>query len=208
MGGARGTRFSTVSVMARAALAWERLWPALWPAAAVAGLFLAAALSDVLLLLPGWLHLLVLLAFAAALAAALGHGRRGWRAIDNTQVRHRLERDNALSHRPLTALGDRLAGGAEDPAARALWRAHPSDARGALAASRVRGRPPSPPADGPSRQLVPGRHRPSSDGAAPPFDRARRACRLVLVVDDAIELELLEQVRGLGGAACRGSAAA
>ena len=124
MGGRRNLRFAAVSAVVRAALAWERLWPALWPAVAVAGLFLAAALSDVLLLLAGWLHLLVLLAFAAALAAALWHGRRGWRSIDDTEVRHRLESDNTLSHRPLTALGDRLAGGAEDPAARALWRAH------------------------------------------------------------------------------------
>ena len=124
MGGARNFRFAAVSALARAALAWERLWPALWPAAAVAGLFLAAALSDVLLLLPGWLHLLVLLAFAAALATALWHGRRGWKPIDDARVRHRLERDNELPHRPLTALGDRLAAGAEDPAARALWRVH------------------------------------------------------------------------------------
>ncbi|MDP6573198.1 MAG: DUF4175 family protein [Rhodospirillales bacterium] len=124
MGGAGNFRFSAVSALARAALTWERLWPALWPAAAVAALFLAAALSDVLLLLAGWLHLLVLLAFGAALAAALWHGRRGWKPIDDARVRHRLERDNALSHRPLTALGDRLAGGAEDPAARALWRVH------------------------------------------------------------------------------------
>ena len=108
----------------------------------MAGLFLAAALSGVLTLLAGWLHLLVLLAFAAALAAALWHGRHGWRAIGEVQVRHRLERDNALSHRPLTALGDRLAGGAEDPAARALWRAHLW--RVASAARGLRVRAPAP----------------------------------------------------------------
>ena len=142
MGGARNLRFAAVSVLARGALAWERLWPALWPAAAVAGLFLAAALSDVLMLLPGWLHLLVLLAFAGGLAAALGHGRHGWRSIDDTQVRHRLERDNTLAHRPLTALGDRLAGGAEDPAARALWRTHLL--RVASAARGLRVRAPAP----------------------------------------------------------------
>ena len=142
MDGARNLRFSVVSSLARAALAWERLWPVLWPAAAVAGLFLAAALSDVLLLLPGWLHLLVLFAFAAALTVALRHGWRGWRPIGDSQVRHRLEQDNALSHRPLTALGDRLAGGAEDPAARALWLTH--QLRVASAARGLRVRAPAP----------------------------------------------------------------
>ena len=50
--------------LARAALAWEALWPALWPASGIAGLFLAISLFNVLPVLPGWTHALLLVAFA------------------------------------------------------------------------------------------------------------------------------------------------
>src|ERR1700761_1921263 len=49
--------------LAWAALAWERFWPAAWPALGVIGLFLVAALFDLLPGLPAWLHALVLLVF-------------------------------------------------------------------------------------------------------------------------------------------------
>src|SRR5258708_24666280 len=44
--------------LARAALAWERLWLALWPAVAVLGAFPVLALFDILPALPAWLHAL------------------------------------------------------------------------------------------------------------------------------------------------------
>ncbi|MEX2009737.1 MAG: DUF4175 family protein, partial [Dongiaceae bacterium] len=67
-------------LLARAALLWEGLWPASWPAVAVAGLFLATALFDVLPALPGWLHAAALVAFAAAFAVAVVRGpvRQRW----------------------------------------------------------------------------------------------------------------------------------
>ncbi len=107
-----------------AAVLWERLWPAMVPALLVLGLFAALALSDLLVFLPGWLHGVVLLAFAAALAYGVYRGWGSFRPVEEGEARHRLELDNALDHRPLTALDDRLAAGADDAAAVALWRLH------------------------------------------------------------------------------------
>ncbi len=42
----------------------------LWPPLGVIGLFVAVALLDALTLLPGWLHLAVVVAFVIALAVA------------------------------------------------------------------------------------------------------------------------------------------
>jgi len=51
-------------------------------------------------------------------------------------ARRRIENASGLSHRPLTALEDRLVGGANDPAAASLWQAH--QARMAEEARRLR----------------------------------------------------------------------
>ncbi len=109
---------------ARFALAWERVWPALWPALAVAGVFLALALFDLPAQLPGLAHLALLLAFAALLGSAVWRGLRELRLPDRAAARRRIETASGLSHRPLAALEDRLAGGANDPASEALWRIH------------------------------------------------------------------------------------
>lgn len=71
--------------------------------------------------MPGWLHLAFLVGFAVALAYAVG---RIWPALGfpgRQEGIRRLERVNALVHRPLTGLADALATSATDPAAAALW---------------------------------------------------------------------------------------
>lgn len=110
--------------LAWAALAWERLWPALWPATGVAGLFLTVSLLDLLPDLAGWLHLLVLVGFAAAFGYALWRGLRSLRLPSPGQPLGRLERASGLDHRPLSAIDDELAAGQGDIMAEALWRAH------------------------------------------------------------------------------------
>ena len=124
MTGSGHGRRRVLLALAAAALFWERLWPRLWPVLAVGGLFLALALSDALPLLPGWLHVAALAAFAVALLAATALGARALGPIDRAAARHRLERDSGLRHRPLTALDDRLIAGATNPMATALWKAH------------------------------------------------------------------------------------
>src|SRR5690554_4494061 len=108
-------------VLARLALTWEQLWPALWPALFVGGLFAIVVLADVLPLLPGWLHLLALVGFAAGFLFALVRGLRRVALPPPTAAGRRLELEGGLAHRPLTAVNDRLAAGSTDPASAALW---------------------------------------------------------------------------------------
>ena len=56
--------------LARAALIWERAWPAAWPLIAALAVWLILALFDLLPLLPGVLHLAVLVVLLAAVVAA------------------------------------------------------------------------------------------------------------------------------------------
>ncbi len=121
--------------LARAALLWERLWPAVWAPLAIAGAFVALALLNVLPLLPGWLHAVVLLLIVAAFGWTLWRGLRGFRAPDEAAARRRLERDSGLPHRPLNTLRDKPAG--NDPVAAELWRLHQERVRAAMRGLRV-----------------------------------------------------------------------
>lgn len=130
-------RLSSRLRLAGAAIAWERLWPALWPALGVAGLFVAVAFSDLLPMLPGWLHVLVLAGFAAAFAAGLWHAARTFAWPDGLAARRRLEQASGLTHRPLTVLDDSLAAGADNPESRALWAHHRRRMAATIAQLRV-----------------------------------------------------------------------
>jgi uncharacterized protein (TIGR02302 family) len=109
--------------LARAAIFWERVWPSCWPLLALLGAFLVLAGLDVLPLLPGWAHLAVLVALAAALVWFGVAVFRGLAAPAREGARRRIEQASGVPHRPLTALEDRLAPGA-DSASVALWEAH------------------------------------------------------------------------------------
>jgi uncharacterized protein (TIGR02302 family) len=125
---ARGRR------LARLALGWESLWPLAWPVLGVAGLFMVMALSGFFLLLPGWLHLLVLAGFLAALGAAIWRAAHRFTAPDDRAADRRLERSTGLSHHPLATLTDQPA--IQDPMAMAIWQVH--RARAVAAVSRLR----------------------------------------------------------------------
>ncbi|HYC12957.1 MAG TPA: DUF4175 family protein, partial [Stellaceae bacterium] len=120
--------------LARGALFWERCWPEFAFALGVIGLFLVGALFDLPSLVPGWLHAAVLAVLALLLAAALWRAVRALRLPAELEGRRRLEAASGLAHRPLAAVTDRLAGGAGDPVAMALWEAHR-----ARMSSRLRG---------------------------------------------------------------------
>ena len=107
--------------LARWAILWEQFWPSFWPTFVVVGLFLIAALFDLLPLLPGWLHLALLIGFAAAFAYAIGRIWPALRFPGFMEGLRRIERVNELVHRPLTGLADDLATSAGDPAASRLW---------------------------------------------------------------------------------------
>ena len=121
-------------LLSRAALFWENFWPNLWPTVAVLGLFVTFVLLDFFPSLPGWLHVAVLVGFFLTLVLAIARAVRRVRMPSLEAAERRLETDSDLPHRPLSALGDKLATGRGDPGAEALWRSHRlkllSDARG------------------------------------------------------------------------------
>ncbi|WP_420393444.1 TIGR02302 family protein [Acuticoccus sp.] len=129
------TRLGRLIVSARAAMAWERLWPAAAPMVGVAILFIASAWMGLWVGLPAMAKVAGLAMFAALFVLA------GWRLVALTmpgraEAMRRLEADAALDHQPLDAYEDALAPGADDFAAR-LWQVHRARAEARLSALRV-----------------------------------------------------------------------
>jgi len=108
--------------LSRAALAWERLLPALLPALGVLGGFAIITIFGLWALLPGWLHALGLMAFAAAFVWALWLGRGAYHMPARDAAIRRLERTSAIDHRPLSTIMDRPA--VDDFVAASIWRVH------------------------------------------------------------------------------------
>jgi uncharacterized protein (TIGR02302 family) len=121
--------------VARAALAWERVWPALWPAFGLAGAFAVVALFDALPALPAALHAGVLAGFGIAIVAALAWGVRRVAWPNREAARRRVEMSSGLPHRPLQAMRDRPSAPLDRDGAQ-LWAAH--QRRVAEAARRLR----------------------------------------------------------------------
>ena len=128
--------------VARLSLLWERVWPALWPTTGIVGLFAAAALFDLFARLPSSLHLILLLVALGLAGYFLFRNFRNFRAPDWQESARRVERDSTLAHRPITERHDKLAAGAGDPLAEALWRVHMTRLLAAI--HRLRLRMPSP----------------------------------------------------------------
>ncbi len=126
--------------LSRAALLAERLARAFWPLFSLVLVLLSAlmlGLHD--RLSPPTLRILAGLALTLMLAA-LGYGLWRFRWPRRDEALARLEAP--LPTRPLSALRDRQAIGADDPASRALWQAHLR--RMAEQARRARAAPPRP----------------------------------------------------------------
>jgi uncharacterized protein (TIGR02302 family) len=95
-------------------------------------LFLALSLFDVWSALPPALHKLALATLVAGSVYSLMRNvQRAGAAPVRTALR-RLEDQSGLAHRPLDLLNERLAAGAGDPLAEALWRAHEAQGRARL----------------------------------------------------------------------------
>jgi len=109
--------------LARGALLWERVWPACWPALAVLGVFLVTGLFDLLPILPGLLHVALLLSLGAAFVISLAAALHRIVVPDRFAARRRIEQASGLQHRPLQALADRPSGPL-DSQATGLWQAH------------------------------------------------------------------------------------
>jgi uncharacterized protein (TIGR02302 family) len=116
-------RISWFAELAVLALWSERLIAAFWHVLMVVGVFLVLALFGVLTALPAWLHLVVLVAIAAALVLTVRRGRAAFVPPARQTALRRVERDSELAHRPFDALADRPAGDA-DETTQLLWRLH------------------------------------------------------------------------------------
>ncbi len=122
--------------IARAALAWEALWPRLILPLCFIALFLAAAHLDVFRGLEAWTHTALLVGCVAALIGITWFGFRGFRWPDRAAAERRLEIDSGVPHRPIQAIEDKIAIGEADPFAKAMWEAHRRREAARLAALR------------------------------------------------------------------------
>lgn len=109
---------------ARAAILWERAWTALWPASGIVGGYIAAALIGVLGLFSPALRLLLLFGVLAGTTLAVYRSFRDFKLPRWDEGARRVERDSALTHRPISEKDDRLLVGAGHAQAETLWRAH------------------------------------------------------------------------------------
>jgi uncharacterized protein (TIGR02302 family) len=125
---------------ARAALAFERLYPALFPALVIVACFILASLLDLWGLVPVWLHWLGLLVLLAGVAINVPRARPAFAWPSRQAGLSRLERDSDARHQPLSALEDRLPDGITDPVTGALWQRHRERLLAAL--QRIRLTPP------------------------------------------------------------------
>ncbi|MEO0497041.1 MAG: TIGR02302 family protein [Pseudomonadota bacterium] len=122
--GRPGRHISQTLVAARLALFWESLWPRLQPALAVGLLFTATSWFGLWAQVPDWLRIAGVGLFAIGFLLALIPLRSVVWPSD-AMARHRVEKQSATSHRPLTAQSDRLANGrSNDPIAQALFETH------------------------------------------------------------------------------------
>ncbi len=119
-----GDRIERRIALARATILWERIWRAFWPATGIIGVFFAAALFGTLMWLPAGLQVLALFCAIGATAYFAYRNFHGLRLPDWHEGARRIERDNALIHRPITERVDKLLIGTGDEVAENLWRAH------------------------------------------------------------------------------------
>ena len=108
---------------AKLALFWEQFWLACFPALCVGGVFLLAALTGLLELLPQTAHTVVLVGFAIA----FGIGLRPlfslrWPASE-VALRY-LEKRSSLPHRPASSYVDTLDRSLNAPETLSIWQRH------------------------------------------------------------------------------------
>ena len=119
-------------------LFWEHSWPILWPIVGIIGVFITLALFNILPLLPGWLHTIVLIGFALTLGLTMWRRMRTIQLPNTASATRRLETDSNLVHRPLTTIQDIPATGTLDDQTAKLWQAHLNRATAAARNIRLR----------------------------------------------------------------------
>ncbi|WP_425416838.1 TIGR02302 family protein [Oricola indica] len=116
-------RLRLVRAATRAAIIGERLLPRLLPLAGVIALFAILSWFGLFRSMPDTMRLGLIAVFALAGLASLWP-LRSMRMPGVLEIDRRLERENALSHAPITTQDDRLSGASDDAFAGVLWREH------------------------------------------------------------------------------------
>src|SRR5262245_16184378 len=116
-------RIERAVVRARLVLLWETLWPRLAPLLVLAAFFVALSWLGIWREVGDIVRVALLVLFAAA-AVTIVWRSSGIRAPRREAALARIEAASGMLHRPATSFSDRLAGGAGDPTAQALWAAH------------------------------------------------------------------------------------
>lgn len=129
-----------LSRRARLSLAIERGWSALIASLVVTGLFVTVSWLGLWALTPDWARIAGIIIFAAGLLWAIRLALLV-RAPTQNEALDRIDRDSGLSHRPVAALADSLAGSSRDSLTNSLWLAHRRAAEAAAGSFKVR--PPS-----------------------------------------------------------------
>jgi len=127
------SRLGRTRAATRAAMMVERLWPLALPLLIVVALFLSVSWFGLFRLMPDWLRIGVAALFGVAAVAAVWPLRLFAQPLP-AEIDRRIERANALEHAPVTTQTDRLASGARDGFADALWREHQRRMAGRLGA--------------------------------------------------------------------------
>ncbi len=130
------TRIARTVRRARAALAWEQLWPLIAPFLVLAALFAALSWFGLWRITAAPVRLAILALFVVAIAGF------AWRTLrfawpSRSAAFARVERATGALHRPATAFTDRLASRPDDPTGQALWEAHRRRMLASLAALRA-----------------------------------------------------------------------
>lgn len=130
-------RLERLARRARAAIAWERIWPSLAALATISAFFVAVSWLGLWQASPLWLRIGGVVAFGLSMLASL-IPLAGWRRPSRNEELARLDRDSGLLHRPAASLDDRQANAGHDPATDALWAAHRRKLAQAVKALKVR----------------------------------------------------------------------
>jgi uncharacterized protein (TIGR02302 family) len=126
---------------ARGSLFWEKLWPALAYIAVAVGLFLAFSWAGLWIVLPPLGRAIGCVLFLLVIAAAAWPLVR-LRVPSVADGLRRLDSSSGQTHRPATAIADKIADDQADPLTRALWQAHIE--RALMSAKRFKAGWPSP----------------------------------------------------------------
>ena len=135
------TRIERAILRARLVLLWESVWPVVAPILVLAAFFAVVSWFGLWRVVSDPVRFVILAAFAVAAVYFAVHFFRVRRPAREAALA-RVEAATGLLHRPATALTDRLAVGADDPAAEALWAAHRERLLGTL--DRLKAGIPSP----------------------------------------------------------------